>query len=66
MKLSPLAKQRLAKIGELSDEERGNLKQSQELSSLLFLFHRKAICCFPMDKAKGIFENYLTQLHANL
>jgi len=38
MKLSPLAKQRLAKIGELSDEERGNLKQSQELSSLLSFY----------------------------
>jgi len=35
MELSPLAKQRLAKIGEPSKEEREKLRRSEELSSLL-------------------------------
>ena len=35
MELSPLAKERLARIGEPSQEEKDNLRHSQELSSLL-------------------------------
>jgi hypothetical protein len=35
MELSPLAKEKLAKVGELSTEEKGKLKLSQELTFLL-------------------------------
>lgn len=35
MELSPLAKEKLAKIGELTDEEKASLKYSEQLTSLL-------------------------------
>jgi len=53
MELSPLAKQRLAEIGELSDEEREKLRQSRELSSLLsFYFTGKLSVASPWTKLK--------------
>ena len=35
MELSPLAREKLARIGELTDEEKARLKHSEQVTSLL-------------------------------
>ena len=43
MELSPLARERLAKIGDLSPEEKGKIKQSGEMDSLLSEYFKGAL-----------------------